>query len=137
MAFNRDVFGRFAAAENSGGTNGGGANFAPPSELPNTRDALLRYATSRPSRAPQMQSGGLPEFPGPMDNHEQAFNAVMGHHEGGDITGPIREFANSYADAGQHAALRATGYGASEHPGASDVASQFMPHMDFGGIPND
>lgn len=137
MAFNRDGLGRFAAAENSTGGNGGGANFAPPAQLPETRQALLRYATSRPSRAPQMQSGGLPEFPSPMDSHEQAYNAVMGGREGGDITQPIREAANAFNDAGEHSALRSMGYGGPEHPGASDVASQFVPHMDFGGIPND
>jgi hypothetical protein len=91
---NRDELGRFASA--SSAQNGGGANFAQPAELPSTRDALLKHATSAPSKAPTM-TGGTPQIAPPPD-YDKAFHAVMAGHTGMDIGSSVHNAVNGFAE---------------------------------------
>lgn len=115
----RDEAGKFAPASspNGGGTpNFGGEGF----QYPTTRDALLQHATSRPSTAPTITGSDF-EAPEPFDA-KAALSEVTPDPAEPPATnswGRLRE-----ADQGQgepepdfSTALRAGGYGPSEHAG--------------------
>jgi hypothetical protein len=91
---NRDELGRFAAASTS--PNGGGANFAPAAEVPNTRDALMKHATSQPSKAPTIR-GGMHQAAPPPD-YDKATNAVLAGHTGIDLGHSARHVVSDFAE---------------------------------------
>jgi hypothetical protein len=117
-SFNRDELGRFSIAS---AENGGGANFPSPVEQPATRDALLKNATSQPTKAPSI-TGGSPEIAYP-DFSDDAFNQVMKGHTGLDIAGGAHHAADNIAH-------RAMGYGNGEGAGgaADNLSERFTPH---------
>jgi hypothetical protein len=87
----RDELGRYARAE-----NGGAPSFAPSAELPSTRDALLKNATSGPSKAPSF-AGSAPQIAPPPD-YDKAMHAVMLGHAGADLGHSARQTVSDFAE---------------------------------------
>jgi len=116
---NRDALGRFSIAS---AENGGGANFAPAAELPDTRDALLKFSNSGPSKAPSF-GGGTPEIAYPEFDGEKMLSMVTKGRSGLDIAGGAHHAADNIAH-------RAMGYGDGEGAGgaADNLSERFTPH---------
>lgn len=126
--FTRDEMGRFASASTA---NGGGANFPAPYDPPSTRDALMKHATSRPSRAPRMTSRApeipAPDFSAPPGLLRPAAGGSWGGHGGGTESGGESSEAPEPDFSRAHDAM---GYGNQGHPGefADDLSDRLTPH---------
>lgn len=131
--FTRDEMGRFATSSspNGGGTpNFGGDGF----EYPETRDVLLKGATSRPSTAPTMTGGSDYEPPEPFDAHAALSEVKPGQGEPPSTNTRAQLWKSEAAPEGEpdfSTALRAGGYTPGEHAGQArpDLSQHLTPEM--------
>lgn len=89
--FTRDELGRFAVKP-----NGGGVNFSSSEPYPETRDALMKHATSGPSHAPSF-GGGTPDIAQPEFDGEKMMSMV-GLRAGGHGGEYPRQVAHNIAE---------------------------------------
>lgn len=157
--YSRDHLGRFASASS---LNGGGVGFGQPAgeiapngggnpnfggegfEYPETRDALLKFATSKPSKAPTMtgstyeppeqsDAGALLDAATPDGNADPGeardkFNERLA--KGGVTADSLRDDVFGSAPEVEHApALRAMGYHPPEGPPRPDISRRFGTPM--------